>query len=96
MAAGDTDSRGSAYVGVGCLMAVIGLAGGGMIAVLVAKIVGAIRGCVPDAETGAPCGWFIFAAWGAVSGLIILPSVAIWRMRHGKRRELLSGNTETG
>ncbi len=77
-------------------MAVIGLAGGGMIAVLVAKIVGAIRGCAPDAETGAPCGWFVFAMWGALTGLVVLPSVAIWRMRHGVRSESASGNTETG
>jgi hypothetical protein len=77
-------------------MAVIGLAGGGMIAVLVAKIVGAIRGCTPDAETGAPCGWFMYAVYGALTGLVVVPSVAIWRMRHGERRELASGNTETG
>lgn len=96
MAAADTESRGSAYVGVGCLMAVIGLSGGGMIAVLVAKIVGAIRGCSPDAETGAPCGWFVYAVYGALTGLVVVPSVAIWRMRHGERRGLASGNTETG
>ena len=96
MAAADTESPGGAYVGVGCLMAVIGLAGGGMIAVLVAKIVGAIRGCTPDAETGAPCGWFLYAVFGALTGLVVLPSIAIWRIRHGQRSELESGNTETG
>ena len=77
-------------------MAVIGLAGGGMIAVLVAKIVGAIRGCSPDAETGAPCGWFVYAVFGALTGLVAAPSVAIWRMRHGARSEVASGNSETG
>ena len=81
---------------MGCLMAVVGLAGGGMIAVLVAKIVGAIRGCSPDAETGAPCGWFVYAVFGALVGLFAAPSVAIWRMRHGERSEVASGNTETG
>lgn len=96
MAAADTESRRGAYFGVGCLMAVIGLAGGGMIAVLVAKIVGAIRGCAPDAETGAPCSWFVYAVYGALTGLVVLPSVAIWRMRRGERNELASGNTETG
>ena len=78
------------------MMAVIGLAGGGMIAVLVAKIVGAIRGCTPDAETGAPCGWFVYAIFGALTGLVVLPSVAIWRMRHWRGSEIASGNTETG
>ena len=58
-----------------------------MIAVLIAKIVGAIRGCVPDAETGAPCGWLMYAAYGAVAGLVLLPAVAIWRMRSGEKRE---------
>lgn len=77
-------------------MAVIGLAGGGMIAVLVAKIVGAIRGCSPDAETGAPCGWFVYAVFGALIGLVVVPSVAIWRMRRSARSEIASGNTETG
>ena len=77
-------------------MAVIGLAGGGMIAVLVAKIVGAIRGCTPDAETGAPCGWFTYAVFGALTGLIVIPTVAIWRMRQGEQSEVASSNTETG
>ena len=77
-------------------MAVIGLAGGGMIAVLVAKIVGAVRGCSPDAETGAPCGWFFYAVCGALTGLVVVPIVAIWRMRRGERSGLASGNTETG
>src|SRR5450830_1039236 len=45
------------YLGVGCLSAVAGLAGGGMIAVLVAKIVGGAMRCQADAETGAPCDW---------------------------------------
>lgn len=58
-----------------------------MIAVLLAKIIGAFRGCAPDAETGAPCGWLMYAACGAVAGLVVLPSVAIWRMRRAERRE---------
>lgn len=86
MAAPQTESRGCAYVGVGCLTALAGFFGGSMIAVLVAKIVGAIRGCVPDAETGAPCGWLAYAACGAVVGLIVVPTVAIWRMRVGEKR----------
>ena len=77
-------------------MAVIGLAGGARIAVLVVKIGGAGRGCSPDAETGAPCGWFVFAVCGALTGLVVVPIVAIWRIRHGERSELASGNTETG
>ena len=93
---GETESRRWAYVGVGCLTAVIGLIGGGMIAVLVAKVVGAFQGCVPDNETGAPCGWTTYWTWGARIGLVAVPTVALWRMRRGAKRELSSGNSETG
>lgn len=72
------------YLGVGCLSAVIGLVGGGMIAVLVAKVVGAFRGCVPDAETGAPCDWSLYWTWGARVGLVALPALTIWRLRQGR------------
>lgn len=96
MATGQPEPRPWAYVGVGCLTGMVGLIGGGMIAVLVAKIVGAIRGCVPDTETGAPCGWPMYWTWGARIGLVVLPTVAIWRMRRGEKRAMTSGNTETG
>lgn len=91
-----TESRPWAYVGVGCLTAVIGLAGGGMIAVLVAKVVGAIRGCAPDQETGAPCGWTSYWTWGAWAGVLLLPTLTLWRMRRAEKRQPTSGNTETG
>jgi MFS family permease len=94
--AADTGGRGWAYVGVGCVMSLAGFFGGAMIAVLVAKIVGAIRGCAPEPETGAPCGWFVYAVCGALFGLVVLPAVAIWRMRVGERRERVFGNSETG
>ena len=77
-------------------MAVVGLAGGGMIAVMLAKIVGAIRGCVPDQETGAPCDWSTYWTLGAWAGLIGLPTMALWRMRRGEKRDAASSNSETG
>jgi hypothetical protein len=76
-----------AYVGIGCITAIAGFAGGGMIAVLVAKIVGALSRCAPDAETGAPCGWGTYWLRGALIGLVLLPSVALWRFRRGRQRE---------
>jgi len=96
MAEEEAGSRRWAYVGVGCLTSVIGFTGGAMIAVFVAKIVGAFRGCVPDAETGAPCDWFVYAVGGALLGLVSIPTIAIWRMRSGEARALASGNSETG
>ena len=52
-----------------------------MIAVLIAKIVGAVQGCVPDKDTGAPCDWSIYWTWGARIGLILVPTIVLWRMR---------------
>lgn len=95
MGESETGSRRWAYVGVGCLTAVIGWFGGAMIAVFLGKIVGAIQGCAPDPETGAPCGWFTYAVAGAIVGLFVVPAVAVWRMRAGEKREL-SRNSETG
>jgi hypothetical protein len=69
------------YLGVGCLTAIVGLVAGGMIAVLIAKLVGAMRGCAPEAETGAPCDWSVYWTWGARIGLVLVPSVVLWRMR---------------
>jgi hypothetical protein len=60
---------------------VVGLVAGGMIAVLVAKIVGAASGCRPDVETGAPCDWSLYWTWGARIGVILVPVIVLWRMR---------------
>jgi hypothetical protein len=87
----DTDNLGSAgtgqtsegvwpYLGVGCITAVVGLVGGGMIAVLVSKIVSSVRGCAPDVETGAPCDWSTYWTWGARIGFVLLPTIVLWRM----------------
>ena len=69
------------YVGVGCVSAIAGLAGGGMIAVLVAKIVGGVTRCGADVETGAPCDWSTYWTWGARIGLVLVPVIVLWRMR---------------
>lgn len=91
----DTDNLGPAssgetsegvwpYVGVGCMTAVVGFFGTAMIAVLVAKVVGLASGCVPDAETGAPCNWLTYGMRGGLLGMILLPSLIIWRMRKAR------------
>ena len=82
--AGETDGGIWPYLGVGCLTAVVGLVAGGMIAVLIAKIVGAAAGCKPDAETGAPCDWSTYWTWGARLGVILFPSIVLWRMRRAR------------
>lgn len=68
------------------MTAVAGFAGGGMIAVLIAKLVGALTHCVADAETGAPCNWGTYWVRGALIGMILLPAVSLWRVRRGRQR----------
>ena len=78
---GETSDGVWPYLGVGCLTAIVGLVAGGMIAVLVAKGVGAMMGCRPDADTGAPCNWSVYWTWGARIGFILVPTIVLWRMR---------------
>jgi hypothetical protein len=72
------------YIGVGCLTMPIGFFGGGMIAVLIAKIAGAAQGCAPPKGFPA-CNTFEFLFVGALIGLIGLPTIAILRLRRGRR-----------
>jgi hypothetical protein len=57
-----------------------------MISVLIAKIVGAFARCTPEVETGAPCNWFTYAVFGAVTGLVLVPAVSLWLFRRGRAR----------
>jgi len=72
---------------------VAGFAGGGMIAVLVAKVVGFATRCPSEAETGAPCNWFTYAVFGAIAGAIILPTLTISLLRRARKR---TQNSERG
>ena len=72
------------YLGVGCITLVSGFFGGGMIAVLIAKTVGAAQGCAPDPETGAPCNWFNYMLIGAVIGLVAFPTTAVTLLRRSR------------
>jgi hypothetical protein len=90
---GATRRAGSHYLGVGCFSVIAGFAGGGMISVLIAKIVGAATKCPAEAETGAPCNWFMFWFFGAIVGAVLLPVVTIALLRRGRRR---SNNSQRG
>jgi hypothetical protein len=74
------EGRTATYVGVGCFTAFAGWWSGGMIAVLVAKVVGAAQGC-PPGEHGQPCNWYLYAAAGALIGAVSLPVLALRRLR---------------
>jgi hypothetical protein len=78
-----TSSRWS-YIGVGCFTMPIGFFGGAMIAVLIAKIVGAAKGCTPP-EGFPACNTFEFFFSGGLIGLIGLPTVAVLRLRKGRQ-----------
>ncbi len=70
-------------IGVGCFTAFIGAPSGAMIGVLVAKIVGAARKCVP--VEGLPaCDWWTYALIGGIVGSISLPALVLLRLRRGK------------
>jgi xanthine/uracil/vitamin C permease (AzgA family) len=80
------------YIGVGCFTAPIGFFGGGMIAVLVAKVVGAVQGCMPP--DGYPaCNTWEFLLPGALLGLVGLPMTAILRLRRGRKTPTNSSGT---
>jgi hypothetical protein len=66
------------------MTAIVGFFGSGMIAVLIAKVVGYASSCAADADTGAPCNWLTYAIRGGLLGMIILPSFIIWRMRKAR------------
>jgi hypothetical protein len=74
------------YVGVGCVGAVVGLVGGGMIAVMISKIVGGLTHCAAEADSGAPCNWTDYWTWGARIGFFLVPAVSIFLLRRGRRR----------
>jgi hypothetical protein len=72
-----------AYIGVGCLTIPIGFFGGGMIAVLAAKIVGAVQRCTPPQGFPA-CNTWDFLWTGALIGVLGVPTMAILRLRRGR------------
>ena len=90
---GQTPAEAWQYLGVGCLTAISGLFAGGMIAVLVAKIVGGVRACPAELETGAPCNWFAYVVVGACIGLLAFPTTSILLLRRGRQR---ARNSERG
>jgi len=82
----------------GCLLlmtAIGGFFGGGMIAVLVAKIVGSARRCEP-AEGLPACDWHLYMLAGAAIGVVLLPTVTFLRLRRTARAESALRTRERG
>ena len=78
------DRAGRRYrnVGVGCFTSFIGFFGGAMTAVLLSKIASQYLN-EPQCEGIPTCNWVTWAARGGVLGMIILPSVSVWRLKRG-------------
>jgi hypothetical protein len=69
---------------VGCLTFVTGFFGGGMMAVLVGKVVDALHRCTP-AEGLPTCGrWELYALTGGAFGAIFLPTVVLIKLGRKK------------
>ncbi|MGH7667898.1 MAG: hypothetical protein ACRENQ_00265 [Gemmatimonadaceae bacterium] len=64
---------------------VVGLVGGGMLGVLVAKVVGWAYHCSSDPNTGAPCSWGAYWFFGAVAGALIFPAGVLFLRHRGRR-----------
>jgi hypothetical protein len=78
----DITNRRYRNIGVGCFTTFIGLFGGAMISVLIAKIVSQALN-EPQCEGLPTCNWLTWAARGGVVGMIILPTVSVWRLKRG-------------
>jgi hypothetical protein len=77
---GAGEHRTAQRIGVGCFSAFAGFWSGGMVAVLVGRVVEAIRGSAKCA--GIPiCNWYLYAGVGAAIGLVSLPVLVLWRLR---------------
>jgi hypothetical protein len=71
---------GSPPLAVGCLLAIPGFFGGGMIAVGVGMMVDGLTRCVAPPELPV-CNTFVYMLTGGLIGVVLLPGVAIWLMR---------------
>jgi hypothetical protein len=73
------------YAGVGCVTAAGGFFGGGMIGVFIGWVLGHLTGCRP-AEGFPICNFHWYWVPGMVVGAILLPTVAISRLRQSDGR----------
>ena len=78
------EDRTARNVGVGCFTAFAGFWSGGMVAVLIGRIVEGVRGA-PSCEGLPICNWTSYAFVGAVVGAVTLPTLVLRRL---KRRDV--------
>jgi hypothetical protein len=85
MAVPESDREGiiARNIGVGCVTTVAGFFSGGMIAVLIGKLVGYVQACKPPQGLPA-CNWWVYAGIGAVVGALTLPVLALTRLSRSR------------
>lgn len=80
------EDRKARNLGVGCFTAFAGFWSGGMVAVLIGRMVEGFRGS-PSCDGVPICNWASYALAGAVIGAVSLPVLALRRLRrHDVRR----------
>ena len=67
-------------LGIGCFSTCIGMWSGGMVAVLMGKLIEGARGS-PTCEGLPICNWYVYAALGAAMGAVSLPVLVLRRLR---------------
>jgi hypothetical protein len=51
---------------------------------MLAKIIGSINDCNPGEGLPA-CNWHVYAGYGVLAGVLLIPSLAFWRLRASAR-----------
>jgi hypothetical protein len=69
---------------IGCFMVPLGFFSGGMIAVLVSKVLAYVTRA-PACDGVPSCNWFEFMLGGALIGAATLPTLVMWALRSPKR-----------
>lgn len=78
--------RVASRVALGCFTTLAGGAGGGILGTMVAKILGSVRNCDPGEGLPA-CDWHVYAGLGILIGVVVVPSLAFWRLRASARAD---------
>ena len=86
------EDRTARNIGVGCFTAFAGFWSGGMVAVLIGRIVEGMRGA-PACEGLPMCNWNVWAGTGALIGAVSLPLLVMMRLR---RRDVRQGTSSRG
>ena len=82
--------------GFGCAMVLGGWFGGGILAIMVLKILSFFTRVGNCSDLPVPCQWYKFAFAGAIIGAIVLPAGAAWQARRNKRRDTGTDQPDRG